>query len=181
MESFASVDPSALRWLRTAEAPGTFELRSGDQLIARLTLGRHGGSLAHAETASAKWSLKRVGFLHPRVTVRNAEGAGDVARLDIHWRRTSLQLAGGRSYTFERAGLSVPAWQFTSSSGEKLVHVEPVREGRHLEGGTVSVAPGGVGLPELPILLVTGWYYIVQEWFEDEAVAATEAVLDATS
>jgi hypothetical protein len=181
MIPFASVDTTALRWLRTSEAPVAYELRSGDDLIARLSRARHGGSLVHAETSEGSWTLKRVGFLHPRVTARKEGAPGDVAVLDIHWRRTSVRVGNGRSFAFERAGLAVPAWQFLTADGVRLVHIEPVRSGRSLVGGAVSVGPSGTRLAELPVLLLVGWYYIMQEWFEDEAVAAGEALLEASA
>ncbi|MCI4331235.1 MAG: hypothetical protein L3K19_05245 [Thermoplasmata archaeon] len=181
MDSFDAVDASALRWLRTSENPVVFELRSGDRLLARLTRARHEGTLTHAETSAGRWSLKRVGFLHPRVTMRHADSSAPVARLDIHWRRTVLVVDGKAPYIFERAGLSVPAWRFLSAAGAQLVHIEPVREGRQLVGGTVSVSEGGTKLPELPLLLLVGWYFIMHEWYEDEAIAAGEAILEVSA
>jgi hypothetical protein len=77
---------------------------------------------------------------------------------------------GGRSYRFHRVGFLVPAWQVTSRDGKEVLHVEPVREGRHLRGGAVVVAPEATDLPELLLLSVLSWYFIVLAWFEDEAV-----------
>jgi hypothetical protein len=178
MEPFATVDTSAMRWIRSDPDSPVFELRAGDALVGRLTRVRHGGSLAHAETSEGEWTIKRTGFLHPQVTLRKAGSPVDQARLDVHWRRTVLRIRGVPSLTFERAGLAVPAWRFVTSAGENLVHIEPVREGRRLSGGAITVVPAEAKRPELWILLFVGWYYILQEWFEDEAVAAAEAVLE---
>ena len=66
----------------------------------------------------------------------------------------------------------MPAWQVTSRDGKEVLHVEPAREGRHLSAGAVVVAPDAMNLPELLLLTVLSWYFIVLAWFEDETVEA---------
>ena len=164
----SSVDRSALRWLRGQESPVLFSLLSGDSTAATLEWGPKGGSLATARSASAEWSLKRGGFLNPHITVRSGETL--LARLSVHLNHHQIDLPGGRSYRFHRAGILVPAWQVSSTAGKEVLHIEPAREGRHLRAGAVVVAPEAVELPELLLLVVLSWYFIVLAWFEDEAV-----------
>ncbi len=178
---FSAVDVSALRWMRTAKEPPEFMLLAGDRPLAHLRWTRPGGSLAAAETSAASWSLKRGGFLTPHVTIRDASGRADVGRLEVHLRQGTFDLVGGRSFRLRRAGLLVPAWQVTDASGALLAHIEPVREKARLEGGSVEVEPAGRTLPDLPLLLVVGWYFIVLAWFEDEALAASNRVLAVVS
>ena len=52
--------------------------------------------------------------------------------------------------------------------------MEPVRQGRRLEGGAVICTPQGAKLPELLLLVVASWYFIVLAWFEDEALVPLE-------
>jgi hypothetical protein len=171
---FESVDPTSLRWLRHGDSPLEFELLSGDAVVASLTWKATTGSLAAARTASAAWSLKRVGFLNPRVTVRTEGAKTDVARLSVHLNYHRIEIVGSESYRFHRAGVLVPAWQVTEEGGKEILHVEPVREGRKLVGGAV-IAPASVkGLTALPLLIVVSWYFIVLAWFEDEAVIPLE-------
>jgi hypothetical protein len=164
----SSVDRSALRWLRGQESPVTFSLLSGDSTAVTLEWGPKGGSLAVARSASEEWTLKRGGFLNPHITVRSGERT--LARLSVHMNHHQIDLPEGRSYRFHRAGILVPAWQVTSPTGKEVLHVEPVREGRHLRAGAVLVAPDAMDLPELLLLVVLSWYFIVLAWFEDEAV-----------
>ena len=165
---FSSVDRSALRWLKGKDSPVAFSLLSGDSTAATLEWGPKGGSLAVARSSSDEWTLKRGGFLNPHITVRSGERI--VARLSVHLNYHQIDLSGGLSYRFHRAGILVPAWQVTSPAGKEVLHVEPVREGRHLQAGAVLVAPDAVELPELLLLAVLSWYFIVLAWFEDEAV-----------
>ncbi len=168
--AFSAVDRSALRWLKTSDRPIGFTLSSGEAEVATLRWKEHPGSLAVAETGTGAWTLKRGGFLNPIVTVRPSSGGADLARLTVHLNYHRVELAGGRAYRFHRAGLLVPAWTVSTDEGRELVHIEPVREGRRLEAGAVVISPGSVDLPELLLLVVLGWYFIVLAWFEDEAL-----------
>lgn len=166
----SSVDRSAFRWLRDRDHPDAFSLLSGDATAATLEWQTRGGSVAIARSASGEWMLKRGGFLNPYILVRS--GTNIVARLSVHFNYHQIELAGGRTYRFHRAGVLVPAWQVSTMGGKELLHVEPVREGRHLSAGAVVVAPEAADLPELLLLIVLSWYFIALAWFEDEAVEA---------
>jgi hypothetical protein len=165
---FSSVDRSALRWLRDRAHPDAFSLLSGDATAATIEWVTRGASLATARTTSGDWTLKRGGFLNPHVTVRSGEVV--IARLSVHLNYHQIEVLGGRSYRFHRAGVLVPAWQVTGRDGKEVLHVEPAREGRHLTAGAVVVSSEAMNLPELLLLVVLSWYFIVLAWFEDEAV-----------
>jgi hypothetical protein len=169
--AFGSVDLEALRWLRTTPSVLEFHLLSSDATLASLAGSKPHGSLALAETRESQWTIKRIGFLHPHVTVRRTGESKDLARLSNHMSHHRIELAGGATYDLKRAGLLVPAWQLFSKTGEELLHIEPVREGRRLDGGTAQVAAAARTLAELPLLLVLTWYFIVLAWSEDEAVS----------
>ena len=168
LASISSVDRSTLRWIRGREHPASFALLSGDATAATLEWQTKGGSLAVAHTSSGEWTLKRGGFLNPHITVRSGDSV--IARLSVHLNYHQVDVSGGRSYRFHRAGVLLPAWQVTSAGGKELLHVEPAREGRHLRAGAVVVAPEGQDLPDLLLLTVLSWYFIVLAWFEDEAL-----------
>jgi len=165
---FASVDRSAMRWLRDREHPDAFSLLAGDATVLTLEWRKGEGSFATARSALAEWTLKRGGFLNPHITVRS--GASLVARLSVHLNYHEIEIAEGRSYRFHRAGVLLPAWQVSSPEGSEVLHIEPAREGRHLPAGAVVVAAGAVDLPELLLLATLAWYFIVLAWFEDEAI-----------
>ena len=171
---FSSVDRSTLRWLRTAESPAEFTLLSADAPVARLRWRKHGGSLAAVECSDGVWTLKRGGFLNPHVTVRTEGSEAIRARLTAHLNHHEIAIDSGRTYRFRRAGLLVPAWKVTDPEGTEVLHIEPVREGRKLEGGAVLAAPRALDLPELLILVVLSWNIIVLASFEDEALTALE-------
>ncbi len=164
----SAVDRTTLRWLRTRERPEAFSLLSGETTVATLEWVQREGSLATLRSSSGEWTMKRGGFLNPHVTVRSEEKT--LARLSVHLNYHSIEVAGGRSYRFHRAGVLIPAWKVSSAGGEELLHVEPVREGRHLTAGAVVVAPRASELADLLVLVGLSCYFIVLAWFEDEAV-----------
>ena len=172
---FSSVDRSTLRWLRTNEDPEEFTLSSGESSVATLRWVRRGGSLATAETPDGVWTLKRGGFLNPHVTVRTQGSDAVRARLSVHLNHHELALENGQVYRFRRAGMLVPAWKLTTLQGTEVLHIERVRVGRKLPAGAVLAASTAVDLPELLLLVVLSWYFIVLAWFEDEALTALES------
>lgn len=177
---FSSVDRSTLRWLRSEESPLEFTLSAGDSSVARLRWLQPGGSLATAETTSGEWTLKRGGFLNPHITVRKPGGGENLARLTVHLSYHAIELADGLTYRFHRAGVLVPAWKVTTDAGREVLHIEPVRDGRKLVAGAALAAPTAVDLPDLLLLEVVGWYFIVLAWFEDEALVPLEGADEST-
>jgi hypothetical protein len=170
----ASVDATALRWLRIGERPLRFELRAGDALLARLEWQKDSGSLAVATGAEGAWQLKRSGFLNPHVTVRRAGESVPVARLSVHLNYHAIDIAGGPSFRFHRAGVLLPAWKVTAADGREVLHVEPVREGRVLAGGAVLASAESSRSAPFLLLVVLSWYFIALAWFEDETVVPLE-------
>jgi len=164
----STVDRTTLRWLRTRDRPDAFTLLSGETTVATLEWVQRGGSLATLRSSSGEWTLKRGGFLNPHITARSGEAT--VARLSVHFNHHQVDVTGGRSYRFHRAGVLVPAWTVTTPAGQELLHLEPVREGRHLSAGAVVVASEAADLPDLLLLTAISWYFVVLAWFEDEAL-----------
>jgi hypothetical protein len=179
MKHLADVDSGSLRWSR-AGAGHSYELLAGSDVLATLRWRKALGSLAVAETAEGTMSLKRAGFLSPYVSVQEPSGKV-LASLHVHWNASSLHVASGELYRWMRLGYWVPAWRFDDRSGNELVNFEPVRRENRLEGALVVVSERGRAVPDLLLLLVLGWYFIVLSWIEDEAVAASGAVLRATT
>lgn len=168
---FGSVDPSALRWIRTRESPAAFSLRAETMEVATLAWERPGGSLATARTAETTWSLKRAGFLQPTVLVRAGGGPGTIAQLSAHLARHEITVGGGPSFRLRHTSHLVPSWRLTTAQGDEVLHIEPVPEHRRLQAGAVVVTSSAAGASTL-LLVVLTWYFVVLSWFEDEAIEA---------
>lgn len=166
---FSSVDRSALRWLRTAESPAAFSLLAGDTPVATLTFARSRGSLASAVTSGGTWTLKRAGFLSPTIEVRREGETTPSARLLAHLRYHEIRLPGAPSYGLQHVSHLVPSWRVRDPRGAEVLHIEPVAERGSLRGGAVVVS-GPADAPEMLLLTVLSWYFVVLVWFEDEMV-----------
>jgi hypothetical protein len=180
MKRLSEADMDDLKWTRTGE-PHTYQLSSGADPVATLHWERPAETHATAEAEGVRWTLKRSGFLSPTVSLRDTATGKDLALLHVHLNSSLLQVAGGGTYRWTRTGFWIPAWEFQDSGGKELVDFEPVREGARLDGGLLDVSPAGRTEPNLLLMLVLGWYFIVQSWIEDEAVAASRAILDEIS
>lgn len=166
---FASVDLSTLRWTRLPGAEHTFQLLAGDDVIAELSWSKPHGSLALGATTEGRWTFKRTGFMHVHLTVRREGSEKDVARLVAAWKGHRIELSTGEAFELQHASMLVPAWTIlTAPDGDELVHIEPVPQGRKLEGGICELTPAARTLPALPLLLLFSWYFVVLSWFEDE-------------
>jgi hypothetical protein len=180
MKKLADADLDNLRWARTGE-PHLYELKSGDEPVATLHWERPVETHATAEAEGVRWTLHRRGFVSPVVVVSDAATGKDLAQLHIHLNNSLLQVGGGPAYRWTRTGFWIPAWEFQDPSGRELVDFEPVRQEARLEGGLVEVNSAGHADPNLLLLLVLGWYFIVQSWIEDDTVSASRSILDAVS
>jgi len=164
--SFATVDRSTLRWLRSGSTPPEYTLSAGDQPVATLRWPPSGTTPIEVETADGTWRLERAGFLAPRLTARAVPQGAVLAHAEHH----VIHLANGATFRIARAGLLVPAWKVRGVDQAEVAHVEPVAEGKSLAAGAVLVPPKATELDGLLVLLVLVWYFISLMWFEDEAV-----------
>ncbi|MHB1931424.1 MAG: hypothetical protein ACYCPV_00300 [Thermoplasmata archaeon] len=166
---FTDSDRASLRWVRTGDRPFTSELRSERGVLGVLRWAKESGSLAHAEGAAFHWTLKRSGFLDPRVSVRSEGSSAPIAHLRGQGLHHVIRTAQG-SYRFGRSGLLVPAWEVGGDNGGWALHLEPGRTGRRLEGAVLELGSSRVAPDELLLLATLAWYFIVLAWFEDEAI-----------
>ncbi len=171
-ESTASEAVTVFRWLALEGPSRRFALSIEERELARLEWERPSGSLAVASSGRETWTLKRLGFLQPSVTVRPRGAPTDLARLQTQGTHHRISLANGQRFEFRRAGLLVPAWELRSMDGRRLVHIEPVRDGRRLIGAGVEVDARFANEPALLLLLVLTFYFLVMAWAEDELISA---------
>jgi hypothetical protein len=147
-----------LLWVQPA-AGLFFELRAGDEVASRLRWERV--SLASGEAADQRWTFKREGFWHPRVTVRVPNSDANVAVFHPGWTRGgTLELGPGRQFRFGVATFWSREWDWMDELGQPLVHFRNHGSGLKLECEVV-IESNANALPETPLLVVLGWYLLV--------------------
>jgi hypothetical protein len=171
MRSISELAGQELAWAQPSAMKQTFELRSGEEVVARLEFQR--SSLATAQTAGKIWTFKREGFWHPQVTVRPADSDQNEAIFRPSWAGGgSLELGNGRQLRFGAANFWHSQWDWQLPDGRSAVHYRS--RSRILKSGAeVKVADDAGDLPELPLLVVLGWYLLVL--FARDAAAASAA------
>jgi hypothetical protein len=149
-----------------------YELRAGDELLATLRKSGAFGTKMDAEIGTARFTLKMEGFLRSRITVREAGATGEPAVFLRNglFGRGELALSDGRSYRWKTTSFWGGHWAFVDDSDRSLVSF--TSRNRFLRAGCeVEIAPGAFARPELPVLILLGWYLLLRRR-EDSSSAA---------
>jgi hypothetical protein len=147
-----------LTWIQPARTQQAFELHAGDVVVATLRFGR--ASPAIGEGDGHRWTFTREGFWHPRVRVRLPGSDDNVATFQASWSGGgSLQLSD-RVQRFRAANFWHSQWDWQDGDKHSLVRFKSHRGLLKMEG-QVEIEPGAAGVPELPLIVVLGWYLLV--------------------
>jgi hypothetical protein len=166
-----------LLWIQPAARKREHELRAGEDVVATLCFQR--GSLADAEADAQHWTFKRQGFWHPRITVRVPGSDADIAVFHAHWASGgTLEFADGRTVRLASANFWQSEWVWQEKD-QPLIRFKG-RHGIVKAKGAVEIQPGAAGLPDVPLLVLLGWYLILLH-AEDAAAASSGATVAVIS
>jgi hypothetical protein len=176
MALIGDVASRELLWIQPSAKARTFELRADDDVVATLSFQRR--TLADAESGGQRWTFKREGFWHPRVTVRLAGSDDDAAVFTPRWAGGgALVLKEGRTLQLVAANLWQSEWVW--NEGKSRLMRFTGGQGLIKAKGAVAIQAEASQLKELPLLVLLGWYLILL--FSDDAAAASSAgVIAAT-
>jgi hypothetical protein len=161
-----------LRWWRPRLLRPEYELLSQGQLVGTLRFHGFCRSLATAESGEGKWTFHREGFFRTRATIRSAASADVVATF-----RSSFWGPGGELTfaTGRRVWASMNFWstrlQFHSESNMPLVQLRS--GGLSHRSAQVDLASAARDLPDLPLLVLFGWYLFIMFHRDAAAVVVT--------
>ena len=171
MKHTADAVRSPLRWVQPRLSDRRFELRNCEGLVATLSFRNASGTFASARSADGRWTFKRVGLWQTRATVR-AEGAtADLAGFDYHtWGcGGTIRLADGRAIRVT-ANLRQQPVEFQFTEGHPLFRYRT--DGFPLRQSDVDVLPPLECMPEMPWLLLFGWYLVVMMYQDSTTYVA---------
>ena len=94
-----------LIWTQPKTIHQFFELRLNDDLYGTLNFPKLTGSLAEVEAFDGKWSFKRIGIFHTKITVREFGHENYIAifKPNLMASSGSLEFVNGKSFTWEAA------------------------------------------------------------------------------
>jgi len=170
MQSIRKIAPATLHWVQIRAIKHEFELRSGAELCGTLRWEKAFGSLASSTSEDGQWTFKRVGFLNPRVTVRQPGSDMDIAIFKPGWTGSGvLEFPNGRRFQWEHQDFWRLQWTFQEASQELLRFKSKASSLKM--NVRVDLAPSVKSLPEASLLASLGMYLLVL--MRDDSVAAS--------
>jgi hypothetical protein len=171
MRHLAGVVHGKLHWVQPHVFDRAYDLRSGDETVATLRFRSAFGSLATGTSADGSWTFKRIGFCDTRATVRREDSPDNLA---VFEHRTWS--AGGTLTMPVRRSIRVTT-NFWQSKIEFLTDDDAVlfrylTEGFVRQESQLEVMPPLLRMPELPWLILFGWYLVVMMHDDSAATAA---------
>lgn len=162
-----------MKWEQPSAFKEQYELHVGDETIATLRFRSMWGSLANAESLDGCWSFKRVGFFKTHVTVRPCDSEQDIA---VYYPNTwsqggTIEFPDGRKY---KASTNFWMTKVDITDETDSVVIRYNIGGFFRQSALVEVMPSPLRLPELPMMVMLGWYLIIL--MHQDAGAAAAAV-----
>lgn len=172
MKNIAHLIDRELKWVQPHALKQEFELQVDGELAATLRLKSSFGSFATAQSADGCWTFKRVGFWQTRATVRACDSEIDIATFKNNtWKGGgTLELADGRKY-LANTNFWQTEWAFNTETGERVFGYKNIGGVMHLSA-LVQIEPHVVSLPELPWMVMFGWYLALMLHRDSAAAAA---------
>ncbi len=160
MRRIGEVTGQDLKWSQPRALSMEYALHAGAELAATLKFRSSFGTLATAESADGCWRFKRVGFWQARATIRTCDSEENLAIF------TNSTWASGGTLEFPggaRFNATTNIW--TTDLGFRTVADEPLVRfhygGVLRKSADVEIAPLALGMPELPLLVMFGWYLAI--------------------
>ena len=159
MKSSDDSKSKALKWEQSGKLAS--RLSADGEVAATLTWARSWGSLATGKSGDSEWTFKRLGFLRPRVTVREVGSDSNLAVLSLNWvGEGAVVFSDGEAFQFKRSGFWHPEWAMLDSRGVRVFLLRPDSGWRKRKADIEF--PGEAALGNRALLLaILGWYVII--------------------
>jgi len=167
----ADVADRELTWTQPSFTKQVYHLSEHGALVGRLVFPRMLGTLAEAESGDGAWTFKRVGFWQQRATVRTPGSDHDLAVFQNNtWKGGgTLEFTEGMRF---RATTNFWNTRFAWETEEEQALVRFHHGGAFKLSATVEIQEAARTLPQLPLLLLFGWYLCVMLHRDAGGVAA---------
>lgn len=175
IKSLKDFKGSELSWNQPRALERYHELRSDQDVYATLTWLKVFGSLAEAQTAEGRLTLKRGGFMRPYVTIRDAAMDNDIAVLKIGmFGHGTIEFSNGKRITIISKRFWSYEWEFIDENGQILC---TIRQRARVMKFSADVTFFKLVRKDrdLMAMLLMGWYAMVLMKEEAAAVAVAGA------
>jgi len=189
MISIKASGATNLNWVQTGDLETQLkEDSSSDKSFASLKWAKKRGSIATGSAPEGTWTLKRTGFLHPKVTVREAGIDIDIATYKLNWSGYGtlvIPSEGQEVYQFKRFSVWKPDWILSTSGGETVLRISPEMSWKEI-GASVQFESTALtkNAKELALLAIITWYVLILMMYDDagdSTAAFVGAIVAATA
>lgn len=164
MKSINDYIGQELQWVHPHLLRPEYELRAGDEVLARLSSKRALSSRVRAETADGLWMFERKGQRQAiTILVLDAHTEQASVKRGMNGQATLL-FPDRREYRWQCSSFWHDVWIWLNQEGTPLLHLK--------RGTQVQLEPAAHDLPELALLTTLGWYLRKRQEEEAAAVAA---------
>lgn len=178
METIHGMTNGTLNWIQSGPSKREFELRGETGVFGSLKWKKRFGSLAIAVTNDGAWTLKRSGFLHPRVSARNAGSNKDLAVFKPGWTGMgTVEFQTGLKLSWVNKNFLHSEWTFMGPDGMDILRFQ-TKPGPTKINVQVLVLSD---LPELPLLVCLGMYLLILIHEESAAVSVSMVPVTASA
>jgi len=159
MERLTSTKSKVFEWAKSGK---TSTLTAEGKVYARVTWAKSWGSLATGESADGEWTLKRVGFLRPRVTVRKKGSQTDLVVISMDWTGGgAVSFSDASSFSFKRVGFWRPELVLTDPIGSRVFSMSQ-SSGFGKQRATLKLESEAARSSwRTPLLAIVGWYLAI--------------------
>lgn len=174
MERLTSTKSKSFKWTRSGKVS---TLTSEGRVFARIASAKSWGSLATGESGDGRWTLKRVGFLRPRVTVRMEGSQSDLAVVTMDWSGGgSIAFSDASTFSFKRVGFWHPELVLADSTGRRIFTMKPA-SGLKQEAALGLENEAARSSWRTSLLAIVGWYLsiLVADYDQNASVVAAMA------
>lgn len=165
MQSIREATGQDLQWKRIKWGKREFELRSGDEVLAKLYKQKSTPGVI-GEAVDGNWTFKRRSFWNGDIVITESASQAEIG-VAKRGRKKSLTFADGRVLTLKGTGRWRREWVWLNEEETPLVRF---RSNNHL-----VLEPAALSFPELSLLVVLGWHLIVLQQEDDAAAVAVAA------
>ena len=179
MRPIAELASHGLTWTQPHAFKLEYELRVGAELVATLCFENSFSSTATGESANGRWIFRRDDSSQTCIKIHAAEPETELATfIPNTWSNGgTLEFPDGRKWQ-----VSTNFWQtrydLLAETGETLLSYTQIGGMFHLSA-LVEIRPHAAGLPELPWLVMLGWYLAVLLHQDSAAVISAASVASA--
>jgi hypothetical protein len=169
MKSINECLDQELRWVHPDLLRREYELRAGDEVLARISYTGALSSQVRAETAAGLWTFERTG-LRQVITILALDAHTEPASVKRGMSgQATLLFPDGHEYRWHCSSFWRDAWTWLNDEGTPLLHLK--------SGTQVQLEQAARDLPELALLATLGWYLHRKQEEEAASVAAIVPIM----